>query len=213
MPAVWREFCLPLQGQTRHSCDGQWHQSFPHQTRCHIHCPAPSGGHLCNKRRALIQENITVSYLMLQPKLQINWPISELAATSTFPPPSMKDVIVSTLMFPPKSTGGKNRKLFLIHWDNDDACNYIVDFEEKKKREIYLQLMAQRWSNGHTRTGRIWSETGRDHQRSWMWCQSHDLKREIQYQLHWHMSCTFAVIASAACHSSPYTYMICINSS
>ena len=133
MPAVWREFCLPLQGQTRHSCDGQWHQSFPHQTRCHIHCPAPSGGHLCNKRRALIQENITVSYLMLQPKLQINWPISELAATSTFPPPSMKDVIVSTLMFPPKSTGGKNRKLFLIHWDNDDACNYIVDFEEKKK--------------------------------------------------------------------------------
>ena len=133
MPAVWGEFCLPLQGQTRHSCDGQWHQSFPHQTRCHIHCPAPSGGHLCNKRRALIQENITVSYLMLQPKLQINWPISELAATSTFPPPSMKDVIVSTLMFPPKSTGGKNRKLFLIHWDNDDACNYIVDFEEKKK--------------------------------------------------------------------------------
>lgn len=46
---------LPLQGQTRRSCDGQWQRSFPRQTRCHIRFPAPSEDPLCNTRRALAQ--------------------------------------------------------------------------------------------------------------------------------------------------------------
>lgn len=46
--------------------------------------------------------------------LLINWPISELAAIKTLPPPSMKDVIVSTFIFPPKSEN-KCKKILEFH--------------------------------------------------------------------------------------------------
>lgn len=54
--------------------------------------------------------------------------------------------------------------------------------------------MVRRWLNGHTGTGHIWSEIERDHQPSWMWCQSHDLKTRDTLSLeHWHACCIFAV--------------------
>lgn len=99
--------CVPLRGQTHRSCDGQWRPSSPHLPQSRTHYPAPSAGHLCNKGTMLKQNGDGVYFYTVCQKpgvKKINVPMSELAATRTFPPPSMKEVIVSTLMFPPKST-------------------------------------------------------------------------------------------------------------
>lgn len=48
--------------------------------------------------------------------------MSELAATRTLPPPSMKDVIVSTFIFPPKSADDKK----------------VFTFRKKSPATIYL---------------------------------------------------------------------------
>lgn len=58
------------------------------------------------------EDQILAQFIMFTKKMTINWPIAELVATRTLPPPSMKSVIALTFNEPPNSTN--RRGTFVI---------------------------------------------------------------------------------------------------
>lgn len=168
LPSEWIQVCLPLRGQTRRSCDGRWLPSSPHRPQCRTRCRAPSEGHLCNRETALMQDEDASSLSVCQKNQQVktDWPMSELAATRTFPPPSMKEVIVSTLMFPPKSTREQTKTFGNLFLKTVVKKISPIICIKDGVNEMYPQLKAQRWLSGHTGTGHIWWGRVKGHQLS-----------------------------------------------